>query len=110
MPLFARARIEVYLPDLPKPGYQDFLDILQREFTFAFGGCTTIRGLDGHYLSQAGIVIQDRVNLLYTDLPFALESDLDLVSRYADELLAIAFDALEEETVLVVIDEVYHSA
>ena len=35
------------------------------------GGSTTIHGLDGSYLSHAGLPIRDRVNLIYTDLPAA---------------------------------------
>ena len=51
MPLSEKARVEVYLPDLPKASYQDLLDALDREFTFAFGGCTILRGLEGSYLA-----------------------------------------------------------
>ena len=36
MPLFEKARIEVYLPDLPKPAYQELLAALDREFTYTF--------------------------------------------------------------------------
>lgn len=71
MPLSERARVEVYLPDLPRAIYQDLLAALTREFTYTFGGCTIIGGLDGSYLSQAGLHIQDRINLIYTDTPYA---------------------------------------
>jgi hypothetical protein len=47
LPLSEKARIEVYLPDLPKAAYEDLLDALDREFTYAFGGCTIVRGLAG---------------------------------------------------------------
>ena len=49
MPLFEKARVEVYLPDLPKPAYQELLEALDREFTYTFGGCTIVRGLEGSY-------------------------------------------------------------
>jgi hypothetical protein len=52
LPLFERARVEVYLPDLPRAAYYNLLDELTQEFTYAFGGCTTIRGLDRSYLSE----------------------------------------------------------
>ena len=52
MPLSERARVEVYLPDLPKQAYQDLLEALDREFAYTFGGATIIRGLDGSYLSR----------------------------------------------------------
>ena len=67
MPLSERARIEVYIPDLPKPAYQDLLEAFDQEFTYTFGGATIIRGLDGSYLSRLGSRMQDRVNLIYTD-------------------------------------------
>ena len=109
MPLSERARIEVYLPDLPKRSYQDLLDALDQEFTYTFGGSTIMRGLDGSYLSEAGLRIRDRVNLLYTDTPIAFEKNLETISRYADELREAALEALEEEAILVVALQVYHS-
>ena len=69
MPLSEKARIEVYLPDLPLQAYADLLDALDQEFTYTFGGSTIIHGLDGSYLSQLGLRIRDRVNLIYTDTP-----------------------------------------
>jgi hypothetical protein len=45
LPLSEKARIEVYLPDVPRPAYQDLLAALEQEFTYTFGGCTTLRGL-----------------------------------------------------------------
>jgi len=64
LPLSERARIEVYLPDLPRAVYHSLLTTLTREFTYTFGGCTIIGGLDGNYLSKAGLHIQDRINLV----------------------------------------------
>jgi hypothetical protein len=57
LPLSEKARVEVYLPDLPKQAYQNLLEALEQEFTYTFGGATIIRGLDGSYLSQAGLPI-----------------------------------------------------
>jgi hypothetical protein len=99
----------VYLPDVPQPAYRDLLDTFEREFTFTFGGCTTIRGLEGSYLSRAGMPIRDRVNLIYTDTPFEFESNLTKLSRYTDELQTAAFEALSEEAVLVTAAKVHHS-
>ena len=67
MPLLERVRVEVYVPDLPAASYRNLLLSLEDEFTYAFGGCTIVRGLDGNYLSQAGVKTPDRINLLYTD-------------------------------------------
>lgn len=109
MPLFEKARVEAYLPDLPTQAYQDLLAALDREFTYTFGGCTIIRGLDGSYLSQTGSKLQDRITLIYTDTPHAFTQNLPLIAAYADKLRAAAFKALDEEAVLVAVHQVYHS-
>ena len=108
MPLSEKVRIEVYLPDLPKQSYVDLLEAFDQEFTYTFGGCTVIRGLDGSYLSRAGLRMQDKVNVIYTDIPLALEREAKRISRYADNLSRAAYDALEEEAILVAAYEVYH--
>ena len=109
MPLSAKARIETYLPDAPQPEYQNLLAALEQEFTYTFGGCTTVCGLEGSYLSHQGIRMRDRINLVYTDTPFGFEENFDLVSRYADELREAAFEALDEEAVLIVVLDVSHA-
>lgn len=109
MPLSENVRVEVYLPDLPTPSYRDLLKAFEREFTYAFGGCTIVRGLDGSYLSQAGFPMQDKVNIIFTDLPLRLEQNLDRLSRYTDNLSRAAFDSLDEETVLVTAFSIYHA-
>jgi hypothetical protein len=109
LPLSEKARVEVYLPDLLRAAYQDLLGALEQEFTYAFGGCTIIRGLDGSYLSQAGLQIRDRINLIYTDTPYAFEENFEIISTYADKLKAAAFAALEEEAVLVAVANIYHA-
>ena len=109
MPLSEKTRIEVYLPDAPRQAYQDLLGAFEQEFTYTFGGCTTIRGLEGNYLSRLGVRMRDGINLVYTDTPFALEENFAQVSWYADELRNAAFEALEEEAVLVAAYKVYHA-
>lgn len=108
MPPFEKARIEVYLPNLPRAAYHDLLVALDEEFTYTFGGCTTIRGLEGNYLSRIGSIMRDRVNLVYTDTPFAFEEHLELLARYLTELRNAAFRALEEEAILVAVFRVRH--
>ena len=110
MPLSEKARVEVYLPDLPKQTYQDLLNALDQEFTYTFGGCTIMRGLDGSYLSQAGLKLQDRITLIYTDTPYGFQENFEVISKYADKLREAAFKALEEEAILVAVHQVYHSA
>jgi len=109
LPLSEKARIEVYLPDLPRAAYQDLLSALAQEFTYTFGGCSIIRGLDGSYLSRAGLPIQDRINLIYTDTPYGFDENFGIISGYADKLQSAASAALEEETILITVIQVYHA-
>jgi hypothetical protein len=109
LPLLERARVEVYVPDLPAPHYRNLLLSFEEEFTYAFGGCTIVRGLDGSYLSSAGVKTPDRINLIYTDVPLALSTNSESAARYADELKRAAFDVLDEESVLVAVGQIYHA-
>jgi hypothetical protein len=108
LPLSAKARIEVYLPDHLSLASQELLIVFNQEFTHTFGGATLWRGLDGSYLAQNGQSVRDRINLLYTDTPFSLEENLDEVSAYMAKLRQAVIDALQEEAVLVVALPVYH--
>ena len=109
MPLFAKGRVEVYVPDLLESAYQHLILALEDEFTYNFGGCTIVRGLDGRYLSDAGQKIHDRINLIYTDSPYSVHENLDTLSEYADRVRKAAFDALNEEAILVAVYSVFHS-
>ncbi len=109
MPLSARARIEVYLPDQFSLASQELLIAFNQEFTHTFGGATLWRGLDGSYLANDGQTVRDRINLLYTDTPFSLEENADELSSYMATLRQAVLDALHEEAVLVVAAPVYHA-
>ena len=109
MALLERARVAVYVPDLPAPHYRNLLLSLEEEFTYSFGGCTIMRGLEGSYLAETGTKIPERINLIYTDLPLALSLNFKSTARYADELRKAAFEALAEETVLVSVGQIYHA-
>ncbi len=60
MPLLERVRVEVYIPDLPADAYRNLLRSFEEEFTYAFGGCTIVSGLEGSYLSKTGTKVPDR--------------------------------------------------
>jgi hypothetical protein len=109
LPLSEKARVEVYVPDLPSPVYQNLLDALEREFTYTFGGCTIVRALHGSYLSEAGFPMYDRVNLIYTDASIRFDLNLAALARFTDKLQQAAFDALDEEAILVAAFKVYHT-
>ena len=109
MPLLERVRVEVYLPDLPSSEYQNLLRSLQEEFTYVFGGASVVRSLEGSYLSESGELIPDRINLLYSDAPLALSTNFDSLAAYVGELKRAAMEVPSEETVLISVEQVYHS-
>ena len=109
MPLFERTRIEIFIPELALPAYQDILRAFQREFAFAFGGCSTLTGVQGHYVSISGQLIPDTINLVFVDIPYSLNSDRETLTIYCDYLEEVASLALEEETVLITASPCYHT-
>jgi hypothetical protein len=109
LPLLERVRVEVYLPDPHNIEYDKLLRTLEREFTFACGGCTIVRGVEGNFLSRLGVRATDQINLIYADLPMALSTDFPMVAAYAGELKRVATEALLEETVLVTVEAVFHT-
>ena len=109
MPLSEKARIEVYLPDLPEVAYEQLVTTFDREFCHAFGGATILRDVRGGYLNREGQLVHDRINLIYTDTPFTLRDHFDQIARYADKLRSAVLNALHEEAALVVVIPVYHA-
>ena len=108
MPLLERVRVGVYLPDPHVAEYNELLRRFEQELTYAFGGCTILRGLEGNYLSRMGDRIPDRINLIYSDVPLLLSADSALVTRYADALKRAVTQALTEEEVMVTVAQIYH--
>jgi hypothetical protein len=106
LPLLERVRVEVYLPDLPSSEYQNLLRSFEEEFTHAFGGCSTVKGIAGSYLSETGERIPDRINLIYSDMPLALSTNFESVAGYASELKRAAMQVLSEESVFVSVQQV----
>ena len=109
MPLLERVRIEVYLPESQIPEYDNLLQSLTKEFTYAFGGCSIVRGIEGSYLSILGNRIPDRINLVYFDAPLALSIDFAIVAAYSRELKEVVIEALTEEEVMIAVEQVYHA-
>ena len=109
MPLSKRARIEVYLPDRRKPVYGRLRRAIEGEFLFTFGGCTVIHDIKGLYLHSGRSPESDKISLVYADMPFGLARNLRAVSDYADAVREACTEALPEQSVLVVVNEVYHS-
>lgn len=109
MPLSARARIEIYLPERKKPGYQRLRKAFEREFLETFGGCTVIENIKGLYLSSNEKPDADKITLVYADTPFDFEKNFKAISKYADDLKKAALEASEEESILIVVHKIYHS-
>lgn len=108
MPLSEKVRVEIFIPDLPDPAYGRILEHLGDELTYAFGGCT-VQPAFGKYRSASGLIIPDKVNVLFADAPLHPEEDAHLVERYAQGLQDAVAQALgEEEAILVAVHAVFH--
>ena len=109
MPLSSRARIEIYLPDVPKKIYRNARRAFEREFLETFGGCTVIKNIKGLYLSADNKTDTDKIVLIYADTPFEFPKNRKALSKYTDELREVAFLSTNEESILIVVHEIYHS-
>ena len=108
MPLSEKIRIEIFIPDLPDPIYGRILEEFGDELSYAFGGCT-VSSTSGKYHSDSGLILPDRINILFTDAPFKWAKDRDVIKRYAEELRGIIEQTLkEEEAILISVYPVYH--
>jgi hypothetical protein len=109
MPLSKRARIEIYLPTKNEQRYELLKRACELEFVRMFSGCTVIRGAKGLYLNSDGDEETDTIDVIYADTPFELEEDNAKLSKYTDEQKSAVLTATNEEDILVVIHEIYHS-
>ena len=110
MPLSEKVRVEVFLPDSSDPIYKDLLEKLSDEFSYAFGGCT-ITSSAGKYNSLSGVIMPDKINILFTDIPCLWNNDRLPIERYVESLRKSVKKALaQEEALLVVVYPVYHFA
>ena len=109
MPLSKRARIEIYLPTKNEKRYQRLRRACELEFLRMFGGCTVISGARGLYLNSDGDEETDTIDVVYADTPFELEEDNAKLARYTDELKAAVLKATNEEAILLVVHDIYHS-
>ncbi len=107
--LSKRTRIDVYLPEKRAKVYRRLRKAIEHEFLFAFGGCTVIEGVRGKYLSSGEKPEEDRITRVYADMPFSLQSRFEEVSAYAEAIREAADEALLEQSILVTVEEIYHS-
>jgi hypothetical protein len=109
LPLSKRARIEIYIPERGTSDYALLENVFEQEFLHTFGGCTVIRNIKGLYLGSDDKVDTEPVSLVYSDTPFDFDDNFDAIAKYTDELRAAALEASDEESVLIVVHELYHS-
>jgi hypothetical protein len=109
LPLSKKARVEIYLPDKPKPAYRRLQKAFENEFLQTFGGATVIKNIKGLYLSADGKTDTDKINLIYADTPFDFDKNFKALSKYTDDLREAALEASEEESILIIVHEIYHS-
>jgi hypothetical protein len=81
----------------------------EQEFLETFGGCTVIENIKGLYLSSDEKTDEDKINLVYADTPFDFDENFKALSKYTDQLREAALEATEEESILIVVHEIYHS-
>ena len=109
MPLSKRARIEIYLPDRKGARYRRLQTAIENEFLHTFGGCTVIKDTKGLYKGSDKKADVDHMSLLYADTPFDFDKNLGALSTYTDALREVALEATDEESILIVVHEIYHS-
>lgn len=107
--LSKRARIEAYLPEKNVKVYRRLRRAIEAEFLFTFGGCTVIKGIKGLYLRSGEKREEDEITLVYADMPFDLNKHFKAVTNYAEAIRKAAADAIPEQSILVVVQEIYHS-
>jgi hypothetical protein len=84
------------------------LDELGDELSYAFGGCTITQAM-GKYRSDSGVILPDKISLLFTDTPFLWDKDRDVVEQYAEKRREVVDKVLEkEEAILIVVYPVQH--
>jgi len=107
-----RIRVEVYIPIRYEAAYQDALSWVIREFTELRGGCTVLENVSGYYLSQSNQIIDDRVNVVYSDFPLSWNKRTDRAEalQYCGGLQLFLLENLTEEAVLVSAYPVFHGA
>ena len=89
--------------------YRNARRAFEREFLETFGGCTVIKSIKGLYLSGQGKTETDKIVLIYADTPFEFRKNRAILSKYTDELREVAFETTNEESILIVVHEIYHS-
>ncbi len=112
MPKFApKIRVEVYIPIRYETAYRETLSWVTQELTYLRGGCTILENVGGYYLANADEIINDRVNIVYSDFPMNWDksNEREEVLDYCSGLQSFLLENLWEEAILIVASPVFHS-
>jgi hypothetical protein len=109
LPLSKRARIEIYIPQSGRGDHQRLQRAFETEFLHTFGGCTVIKNIKGIYLGSDGKTDTEPISLVYSDTPFDFKEYFEEIEKYTDELRETALEASDEESILTVVNAIYHS-
>ena len=64
----------------------------------------------GKYRSESGLILPDKINILFADTAFDWKRDQAIISRYTSEVQdAVSLALKNEEAILVAAYEVVHS-
>lgn len=101
--LTPRIRVEVYVPIRYETAYQDSRTWVIEEFTELHGGCTVNENVGGYYFSRAGEVLDDRVNIIYSDFSLNWNKHTERAEalNYCAELKRFLLDNLLKEEILI---------
>ena len=85
MPLSEKVRVEIFIPETRNSADELLLEQLGNEMSYSFGGCT-MTAANGKYRATSGMIVRDRLHILYTDTPLMWDEDLLLISQYVERL------------------------
>lgn len=109
MALSEKLRIELFLPHNTHPAYKALLATFQEEFTTTFGGCTVISHVEGQYQSEENQqTITDPIQILFVDTNLQPALHQQDVQRHLHQIYETAYEALEEEAILISVYAVSH--
>lgn len=112
MPKFAsKTRVEVYIPVRYETAYRETLSWVTNELTYLRGGCTVLENVGGYYLSTSDEIIDDRVNIVFSDFPMSWDvaNEREEILSYCSELQFFLLENLWEEAILIVASPVFHT-
>jgi len=109
LPLSEKVRIETFIPGLPDRICSGILENLGNELAAAFGGSTVISSV-GKYRTIEGMLLPDKINILFSATPFHWKRDRLIIEQYSERRRLSGKRSLqEEESILGSIYPVYHS-